>query len=146
MPGKARHTKKWDRCIKAVKEKDPNINPYAICSSSIKDAGIKKQYQKKSGNEYYANRKKSESMITTFSDYIKEHYEEDTINRFQVQTDMYWSKVKELFNKYKKMNPKAIPVEKHVKQWLIDNDEDIIFLEPLIDILNDDWISNIMSK
>ena len=29
------HKKKWERCVKGVKEKSPDVNPYAICTASI---------------------------------------------------------------------------------------------------------------
>ncbi len=74
MPGeKSIHTAKWDRCVKIVKSKSPEANPYAICSSSIDDGGVKKSHQKKSGKGYYSNRKKSEQkneMIISFNDFI----------------------------------------------------------------------------
>ena len=70
MPSsKSLHTKKWDDCVKKVKEKSPNVNPYAICSSSIKNAGLKKKHQKRKSKGYYSNRKKNENMITKFEDY-----------------------------------------------------------------------------
>ena len=82
MPSaKSKHTAKWDRCIKKVKEKSPHINPYAICSSSIEDAGLKKKHQKRSKEGYYANRKRGltkENIITLFSNFINENYETKT--------------------------------------------------------------------
>ena len=73
MPGKeSKHTKKWDRCVKKVKAKG-NTNPYAICSASIEDGGVKKEHQKRDKKDYYSNKKKAlkkENMITKFEDFI----------------------------------------------------------------------------
>lgn len=42
------HKKKWERCVKKVKEKSPDVNPYAICTSSIGYEGsILKKHRKK---------------------------------------------------------------------------------------------------
>ena len=42
------HKKKWERCVKGVKEKSPDVNPYAICTASIGYEGsILKPHRKK---------------------------------------------------------------------------------------------------
>lgn len=73
---KSTHTAKWDRCVKKVKEKSPDTNLYAICPSTIKDAGVKKKHQRKFKKNYYANKKKNE-MIIYFYDFINENYKKD---------------------------------------------------------------------
>ena len=67
---KSIHTSKWDSCVKKVKEKGVG-NPYAICSASIEDAGIKKSHQKRSKKSYYANKKKNENVLS-FQNFINE--------------------------------------------------------------------------
>jgi hypothetical protein len=67
---KAIHTSKWDSCVKKVKEKGVG-DPYAICSASIKDAGVKKSHQRRSKKGYYANRKKNENVLS-FQNFINE--------------------------------------------------------------------------
>lgn len=53
------HTKKWDRCVEKVKaDGKSEESAYKICSSSIKNAGVKKSHQQKKGKQYLANRKK----------------------------------------------------------------------------------------
>ena len=84
MAKKSIHTKKWERCVKSV-EKDgkDTSTAAAICSSSIKDGGVKKKHQRKSGLGYYANRKKvekNEGIITKFDKFINEGYFEDDID------------------------------------------------------------------
>jgi len=60
------HTKKWDRCVQHVKDQGKSEeSAYRICSSSIKDAGVKKSHQRKRGKQYYANRRKSETNEAT---------------------------------------------------------------------------------
>ena len=39
-PGARRHTKKFDRCVKAVKRKGGALNAYAVCHSRIKKSGL----------------------------------------------------------------------------------------------------------
>ena len=42
------HKKKWERCVKDVKKKSPDVNPYAICTASIGYEGsILKPHRKK---------------------------------------------------------------------------------------------------
>ena len=56
------HAKKWDRCTEKVKKQDRDMESAAtICSSSIKNDGVKSTYQRKRGKQYYTNRKKSET-------------------------------------------------------------------------------------
>lgn len=51
------HTQKWDRCVEKVKaDGKSEESAYKICSSSIKNAGVKSSHQKKKGDEYVANR------------------------------------------------------------------------------------------
>lgn len=60
------HTKKWDRCVNKVKDGGKSEeSAYRICSSSIKDAGVKKTHQRKKGKQYYANRKEEETNEST---------------------------------------------------------------------------------
>lgn len=73
---KSIHTEKWDKC---VKKKNPNVNPYAICSASIKNAGVKKSHQRKKKKDYYYSKKKKEKidenkLIIMFSDYVDKLY------------------------------------------------------------------------
>jgi preprotein translocase subunit SecA len=42
------HTKKWKKCVKEVKAKETNVNPYAVCTSSI---GKKESFKKKGGKK-----------------------------------------------------------------------------------------------
>lgn len=39
--------KKFDRCVKKVKKKNKNVNPYAICMKSLKITKKKKVYKSK---------------------------------------------------------------------------------------------------
>ena len=74
MPGKkSKHTKKWDSCFDKVKKDKGESAAAAICSSSIKNAGLKSQHQKRDKKDYYSNIKKEkakkESMITDFNNF-----------------------------------------------------------------------------
>jgi len=56
------HTKKWDRCVKKVKASGKSEeSAYKICSSSVKNAGVQSDHQQKTGKQYVANRKESET-------------------------------------------------------------------------------------
>ena len=69
------HTAKWDRCVEGVKSKGKSEkSAYKICSSKIKDAGVKKPHQQKSGKEYIANRKETtegQTMLDVFPELNK---------------------------------------------------------------------------
>jgi hypothetical protein len=127
MPGKeTKHTEKWDRCVKKVKDKSPDANAYAICSSSIEDAGLKKKHQKRDKMGYYSNRKKVDAkqkkneMITNFDNFIKENYNQDI-------DEQYWYKLKELTDKYLEEFGERIENVQVIEQWLLENDEPIDF-------------------
>ena len=46
------HKEKWERCVKDVKKKSPDVNPYAVCTASIGYEGsIKKPHRRKDENE-----------------------------------------------------------------------------------------------
>jgi hypothetical protein len=141
MPGaKSKHVAKWDRCIKKVKEKSPNTNPYAICSASIEDAGLKKQHQKRSKEGYYANRKKAarksvkEGMITNFEDFLNEdlYNDEEMIAKMRQEQEEteYYDKAKELYDEFVEEHDLDIAYDiTYVKDWLEDRDEPEIFAE-----------------
>lgn len=148
MPGaKSKHTAKWDRCVKKVEDKSPNANPYAICSSSIDDAGLKKSHQKRSKDSYYANRKKAarkeskkESLIIKFSEFINEHYDEYSeeegarINQ-EKENDQYYIKAKELIDMFvNEHDPNKYDLD-FIKSWLKDNNEPEEFAEIIHDEL-----------
>jgi len=137
MPGeKSIHTAKWDRCVKKVKEKSPDANPYAICSSSIDDGGVKKSHQKKSGDGYYSNRKKAaakkEMMTTKFTDFVNEWHSEYRSE----QEEHEWSKVKQLVDKFIEEHPKPFDlimngvvteengIGDYIADWLQDQELD----------------------
>jgi len=39
---KRTHSPSWKRCVKKVKRKESRVNPYAICSASLKGKSFKK--------------------------------------------------------------------------------------------------------
>lgn len=117
MPGeKSKHISKWDRCVKKVKEKSPHINPYAICSSSIEDAGLKKKHQKRPKESYYSNRKrakkKNESMIISFTDFILEDRE------WSQEDEVIFNKAKELINIFISENEPGDYSKEDIEDWL----------------------------
>jgi hypothetical protein len=42
MPYKV-HTAKWDKCVKKVKRKHTAVNPYAVCTASLKEKSFRKR-------------------------------------------------------------------------------------------------------
>lgn len=38
------HSVKWDSCVKDVKAKESSVNPYAVCTSSLKEKSFTKKY------------------------------------------------------------------------------------------------------
>jgi len=131
MPGKKSvHTAKWDRCVKKVKEKSPDVDPYAICSSSIQDGGVKKEHQRRKKKDYYANKKKSKKneMIIYFDEYVNENYQ-------QQEEEQYWYKVKELADAYiDYLDGSEINISEFtIKNWLNDIGEPDFFAEPVYD-------------
>jgi len=138
MPGaKSKHITKWDRCVKKVKEKSPNVNPYAICSSSIEDAGLKKKHQKRSKSGYYANRKRGltkEEFITKFNDFANEdvHYmdrEESSFMRQEQEEGEYYAKAKELLDKFTSDNEPGDYDKEFIINWLKENNEPELFAD-----------------
>ncbi|NPV13115.1 MAG: hypothetical protein HPY57_15215 [Ignavibacteria bacterium] len=138
MPdAKSKHTAKWDRCVKKVKEKNPNANPYAICSSSIQDAGLKKKYQKRTKSEYYANRKRGlteEKFILSFDNFVNERYEqseEEFLMHKRQEIDkeqQYYEKGEELYNKFMEEHDPDIDCSiTYIEEWLENNYEPEIF-------------------
>jgi hypothetical protein len=141
MPGKSIHIEKWDRCVKSVEKQGKDKSAAAaICSSSIEDAGVKKEHQRKSGKGYYANRKKSKKekkneMCITFESFEDEYYGKQ-------QDEEQWYKLKELSDLYYQENGDKI---KHginivfepwfIENWLQDKGEDISFASGIKDIL-----------
>ncbi len=146
MPdAKSKHTAKWDRCIKKVKEKSPDVNPYAICSSSIQDAGLKKQHQKRDKSGYYANRKRGltkEQFITKFDHFVNERWSDDEEMVFknkELEEQEFYEKAEELYNQF--LNDKnSIKSLNYIKLWLEDNNEPEIFADyifaKIMEVLN----------
>jgi len=66
-----KHIKKWERCFDKLKKEKGESGAAAICSSSIKNAGIKAQFQKRDKEDYYSNKKKklNDSFITDFKNF-----------------------------------------------------------------------------
>jgi hypothetical protein len=140
MPGKKSiHTQKWDRCVKSVeKQGKDKSSAAAICSSSIEDAGVKKEHQRKSGKGYYANRKKAEKkneMCINFNDFVNEHWSDPGFDQSAHIDDEYWYKLKELTDRY--MEDYGTEGELwFIEKWLFDNDEPEFFASGILKEIN----------
>ena len=70
---KTKHVKKWDSCFNKLKKEKGESSAAAICSSSIKNAGLKAEFQKRDKKDYYSNIKKEDSKknenILSFSNF-----------------------------------------------------------------------------
>ncbi len=42
-PGPSTHTVAWDRCVDHVRSKNPNADPYAVCTASLGESSFKSQ-------------------------------------------------------------------------------------------------------
>lgn len=136
MPdAKSKHTAKWDRCVKKVKEKNPNVNPYAICSSSIQDAGLKKRHQKRPKSKYYANIKRNltkEAIIIKFEDFINENSSQEEYLMYRRKRENeeqeYYEKAEELYNNFIEEHEPYLKYSiTYIEEWLEDNQEPKIF-------------------
>ena len=58
-----KHVKKWDRCFDKLKDEKGESGAAAICSSSIDNAGLKAENQKRDKKDYYSNKKKSKKKL-----------------------------------------------------------------------------------
>jgi len=73
-----KHVKKWDRCFDKLKKEKGESGAAAICSSSIKNAGLKAKDQKRDKKDYYANKKraKNENIVQRFNDFTMNESED----------------------------------------------------------------------
>jgi hypothetical protein len=90
------HTKKWERCVKAVKkqneENDTDYNPYAVCTDSIGYEGsIKKPHRQQDEN---INPKMSKSDLLEYiskrkNNVVKRYKKSDIISEQRRERDQY---------------------------------------------------------
>lgn len=135
MPGeKSKHISKWDRCVKKVKEKNPDVNPYAICSASIQDAGLKKKYQRRPKSEYYANKKRGltkEHLITKFENFVNES--DEFFNDYDEYNEI---KAEELYRQFIEEHDTDLDYTQfYIENWLLDRGESIDYAYYIYDKL-----------
>lgn len=49
-PGR-RHSKTWDRCVKAVRKSGTAANPYAVCTSSVRRGNPRRKHRRNPGGQ-----------------------------------------------------------------------------------------------
>ena len=74
-----KHIKKWDKCFDKLKDEKGESGAAAICSSSIDNAGLKAENQKRDKKDYYSNKKKAKkinenSIISELQKAIEDYY------------------------------------------------------------------------
>jgi hypothetical protein len=90
------HTDKWERCFKKVKKKVKDENQAAaICSSSIKNGGVRYNHQRKDKNQYYANIKKELKNLKTYEEFNEINFLDDIDDIEKPQVDYNFNNSKE---------------------------------------------------
>lgn len=47
MPGRRRHSRKWDHCVQQVKRRGAAVDPYAVCTAALGELSLRKRARKK---------------------------------------------------------------------------------------------------
>jgi len=133
-----KHIKKWDRCFNKLKKEKGDSGAAAICSSSIKNAGLKAKEQKRDKKDYYANKKKQTNE--SYKDVIKNYSKETTRinNRGKNKKKYKVSLGQSVVNTYPKntyyrcvgIYPKVILLNTHNNMYQILSDNEADKLSP----------------
>jgi hypothetical protein len=104
------HTEKWSRCVDDVKQTGKSEkSAHKICSSKIKNAGVKASHQQKSGKQYVANRNKLETNEgQTMLDVFPELNQSKPSKGGEVKNIKTQEKPMEKVNKPKEVLPKKV--------------------------------------